>query len=158
MYLVILIILSLAVGLVVSSWLLARWFLRGGQSRLRLLWSAHLVASSAFGALSVLFGATYELWLPHPLGHIAPAFAIAAMALWFVLGTLLCRAFLDGSWRHCLRNNLISLFCFAAGSGAWWMRYEQQRSLGFGGVTCGDACLTIRSSGQINRFAIDAAA
>lgn len=92
----------------------------------RLMYRLNLAGASVQAGLSLFLSATYELYRPHPVGHLIPAVSVAVAALW----NLLCVLLYLSDRRLRTRADLAALpapLAIAIAS-AWtcWLRYGQQ--------------------------------
>ncbi|QWP75879.1 hypothetical protein J5226_20070 [Lysobacter sp. K5869] len=93
----------------------------------RLMYRLNIAGASVYGGLSVFLSSTYELWGPDlPLGHLVPEAASVVVAIWGVLGALLCLTDLRLRTRA---DRIASLLPFALAALSAWIcqqRYWQQ--------------------------------
>ncbi len=151
-------ILAVALLLVVGANRLALSTLRAGDSGLRRIWRLHYLSACITSLPVIAMSATFEMWIPHPFGHLLPGVGVLVVAMWCALCIVLCQVALATSWFNAARANFLLLILAAISGSAWWLRYDSQKDIGYGHSLCEHVCLTFRSSGPINRFAIDVAA
>jgi len=89
------------------------------------LYKANVIAASVYGLISVFVCSTYELWHPHPVGHLAPAASGIVTGVWALhcwqLGvsrSLASKAALLGA--------AVPLILSVVALAACWLRYRQQ--------------------------------
>lgn len=92
----------------------------------RLMYRLNAVAATVYAALSLYCSSTYELYLPHRVGHYFPAGVAIAGGLWALHCVLLYRT--DAPIRTRLdRQLLVPLFPMVLDSGlACYLRYLAQ--------------------------------
>ena len=49
---------------------------------LTFLYKANVFAASIYASVSIFVSLNYELWLPHPVGHLFPAASVVIAAIW----------------------------------------------------------------------------
>ena len=89
------------------------------------LYKANVIAASLYGLVSIFVCATYQLWHPHPVGHLAPAAAGVVTGVWALhcwqLGISRSLA-----WRTALLRASVPLLLSTIALVTCWLRYRQQ--------------------------------
>ncbi|QQP96642.1 hypothetical protein [Lysobacter enzymogenes] len=92
----------------------------------RLMYRLNLAGASVQAGLSLMLSSTYELYLPHRVGHLFPAASVVVAALWGALCVLLCLTDLRLRTRADLAAVLLPFALAAVSAWVCQMRYVQQ--------------------------------
>ena len=92
------------------------------------LYKANLIAAVAYGLVSLFLCATYELWLPHPVGHIYPALAAGVTGIWSFHCWQLGRVAGGKGGKVALRYSFVPLLVSLVAAVVCFTRYLAQRA------------------------------